>query len=140
MTIINTTVNTVATTINSVTGTVEVSSPGPQGPSSPKTLTVLEPFSGDNYTLFYTVAPKSIGTIAAGITGSGSPSVTFALRQATNRSAAGTLVVPSTVISNIAAATMVTPGDPDILASSFLWLEILGTSGVVNEFHLTLEF
>ena len=140
MTTINTTVNTVTTTINSVTGTVGVSSPGPQGPSSPKTLTVLEPFAGDNYTLFYTVAPKTIGAVAAGITGSGSPSVTFALRQSTNRSAVGSLVISSTVISNTTAATMVVPADPDILGSSFLWLEILATSGVVNEFHLTLEF
>jgi hypothetical protein len=148
---VTTTVNTVTTSVNSqtqaitvttngVSSSVSTGQTGPQGPEGPKTLTVLEPFAGDSYTLFYSVGPKTLGSIAVGMYGSGSPSVTFTIKQATDRTTAGTDVVASTVITNTSAATIATLADPDILASSFVWVEILGVSGVVNEFHITLGF
>jgi len=148
---VTTTINTVSTSIDTSTNVVSVSTnnnqittstgqSGPQGPAGPKTLTVLEPFAGDSFTIFYSVIARTISSINVGIYGTGSPSVTFTIKQATDRSSSGTTVVSSTTVSNPNAATQVTILDPNLLASSFIWLEITNVSGVVNEFHLTMEY
>lgn len=131
---------TVSVTQNTVLASVTVGDAGPQGPLAPKTLTVLEPFAGDSYTLLYNIAQKTLANISIGLLGSGSPSVTFEIKQAVDRTTAGTAVVASTTASTVGTVTTPTISDAILDPLSFVWINITGVSGQVDEFHITLNF
>lgn len=119
---------------------ITIGQAGPQGPVAPKTLTILEPFAGDSYTLLYNIAQKTLANVSVGLLGSGSPSVTFEIKQAVDRTTAGTAVVASTTASTVGTVTTPTISDAILDPLSFVWINITGISGQVDEFHITLNF
>jgi hypothetical protein len=115
---------------------------GPQGasgaPGPPKSLTIAYPVAGDNLTLFYTQSNTTLVQVAAILRGSSSPSVTYSLRYAANRSSAGTAATGSTTVSSTTTAAIATLQNMPIPANSFLWLEISSISGNPTELSITV--
>lgn len=137
---VNSEMPTVIATQSTASATITVGQTGPQGPMAPKTLTVLEPFAGDSYTLVYSAGEKTISSISTGILGSGGSSVTYEIKQASDRTTAGSDIVAPSVTSSIGTVTTPTLSTATIAEGNFVWLNVLATTGVVDEFHLTLEF
>lgn len=116
---------------------------GPQGasgaPGPPKSLTIAYPVAGDNLTLFYTQSNTTLLQVAAILRGSGSPSVTYSLKYAANRSSAGTAATLSTTVSSTTIAALATLQNMPIPANNFLWLEISSISGNPTELSITVS-
>jgi len=115
---------------------------GPQGASGaagpPKSLTISQPVAGDNLTLFYTQVDTTLLQVAAILRGTSSPSVTYSLRYAANRSSAGTAATAVTTVNSTTVASMATVQNMPIPANNFLWLEVSGISGNPTELSITV--
>jgi hypothetical protein len=131
-----------------VTSTVTATSVGPQGSTGatgatgaagpPKSLTIAYPVAGDNLTLFYTQTSTTLTQVAAILLGTSSPSVTYSLKYAANRSTAGTEATTSTTVNSTTTASTATLQNMPIPANSFLWLEVSGISGNPTELSITV--
>jgi hypothetical protein len=115
---------------------------GPQGASGaagpPKSLTIAYPVAGDNLTLFYSQVDTTLLQVAAILRGTSSPSVTYSLKYAANRSSVGTAATASTTVSSTTSASMATVQNMPIPANNFLWLEISAISGNPTELSITV--
>jgi hypothetical protein len=140
--------NTIVVTENGSTTVVQVPqttvvsalTAGPKGMDGPpKSLTIAYPVSGDNLTLFYTEGITNLLRVAAVIRGTGSPSVTYVLKYASNRSAVGTSATASTTASSTTTASTATIQNMPIPADVFLWLEITAISGNPTELNITVS-
>jgi hypothetical protein len=105
----------------------------------PKSFTIPAPQAGDNFTIFYTETATTLTQVLAVVKGSSSPSVTFTMRYATDRTAAGTLAVVSTVVTSTTTGQVVPLQQMPIPANSFVWVELTAVSGTVTEFSASLE-
>jgi hypothetical protein len=131
-----------------VTSTVTATSVGPQGSigatgatgaaGPPKSLTIAYPVAGDNLTLFYTQASTTLTQVAAVLLGTSSPSVTYSLKYAANRSATGTAATASTTVTSTTTASTATLQNMPIPANNFLWLEVSAISGNPTELSITV--
>jgi hypothetical protein len=131
-----------------VTSTVTATSVGPQGSTGatgatgaagpPKSLTIAYPVVGDNLTLFYTQTGTTLTQVAAVLLGTSTPSVTYSLKYAANRSAAGTAATTSTTVTSTTTASTATLQNMPIPANNFLWLEVSGISGNPTELSITV--
>jgi hypothetical protein len=134
-----------------VTSTVTATSVGPQGATGttgaagvpgaagpPKSLTIAYPVAGDNLTLFYTQTSTTLTQVAAILLGTSSPSVTYSLKYAANRSAAGIAATTSTTVTSTTTASTATLQNMPIPANNFLWLEVSGISGNPTELSITV--
>jgi hypothetical protein len=128
-----------------VTSTVTATTVGPQGATGatgaagpPKSLTVAYPVAGDNLTLFYTQASTTLTQVAAILVGTSTPSVTYSLKYAANRSAAGTAATTSTTVTSTTTASTATLQNMPIPANNFLWLEVSAISGNPTELSITV--
>lgn len=110
--------------------------PGSAGP--PKSLTIAYPVAGDNLTLFYTQVSTTLIQVAAVLRGTSSPSVTYALKYAADRSSSGTAATLSTTVSSTTTASIATLQNMPIPANSFLWLEVSSISGNPTELNITV--
>lgn len=119
-----------------------VSIVGPQGatgPTGPRNITILAPSASEDMSLFYTTNALTISKIAHVIRGG--TSVTFTIRYASTRSAAGTEVITGgTVANSTTGATITSFSSATISAGSWVWLTTSAVSGTVNELAVTLEF
>ena len=115
---------------------------GPQGAvgsaGPPKSLTIAYPVAGDNLTLFYTQASTTLTQVAAILRGTSSPSVTYVLKFAANRSSGGTAATLSTAVSSVTTASLATLQNMPIPANNFLWLEVSSISGNPTELNITI--
>jgi hypothetical protein len=115
---------------------------GPQGASGPagppKSLTIGYPVAGDNLTLFYTQIDIALTQVAAILRGTSSPSVTYTLKYAANRSSAGTAATALTTVTSLTTASIATLQNMPIPANNFLWLEVSATSGNPTELSITV--
>lgn len=115
---------------------------GPTGPSGPKSLTIINPTASEDATLFYTDSQKTLSSISSVLLGTGGSTVTFTIRYAADRSAAGTeaktggMICSSTTTSNVVSSF----DNPTIPINNFVWLETSSISGSVQEFHVSLTF
>lgn len=109
---------------------------GPAGP--PKSLTIAYPVAGDNLTLFYTQVSTTLTQVAAVLRGTSSPSVTYALKYAADRSSSGTAATLAATVSSITTASIATLQNMPIPANSFLWLEVSSISGNPTELNITV--
>ena len=142
--------NTIVVTENGSSTVVQVPSTsvvtaltaGPQGldgaAGPPKSLTIAYPVAGDNLTLFYTQASTTLTQVAAILRGTSAPSVTYTLKYAANRSAAGTSATTSTTVTSTTTASTATLQNMPVPANNFLWLEISGISGNPTELNVTV--
>jgi hypothetical protein len=131
-----------------VTNTVTATTVGPQGATGatgstgaagpPKSLTIAYPVANDNLTLFYTQASTTLTQVAAILLGTSTPSVTYSLKYAANRSAAGTAATTSTTVTSTTTASMATLQNMPIPANNFLWLEVSAISGNPTELSITV--
>jgi hypothetical protein len=105
----------------------------------PKSVSIPTPQTGDDFTLFRTDTETTLAAVYAVLQGSSTPSVTFVLRYAADRTAAGTLATVSTAITSTTTGTSVAIQQMPIPADNFVWLEITAVSGTVTELNITLE-
>jgi hypothetical protein len=101
-------------------------------------LTIAYPVAGDNLTLFYTQSSTTLTQVAAILRGTSTPSVTYTLKYAANRSAAGTSATTSTTVTSVTTASTATLQNMPIPANNFLWLEVSAISGNPTELSITV--
>lgn len=105
---------------------------------APKSITIANPVSGDNFTLFRTEVATTLNKVYAVVRGS-NPSVTFVLKSDPNRSSEGTPATVSEAITNTTTGEEVATVNQPIGAGRYVWLEVTGTSGVVTELNVSVE-
>ena len=107
-----------------------------------KAVTVELPTNAEDISLFHSDVAITITKMVAVLTGSATPSVTWTVRQGTDRSAAGTEVVTGgTTTTSVTTGSVVTSfNDATCPANSFLWLETTAKSGTVDTFNLTIYY
>jgi hypothetical protein len=107
--------------------------------AAPRSATIAGPKTGDNFTLFRTDVSTTISSVNALVSGF-SPSVTYEIRYATNRTSTGTLAItPATTVNTTTGSPAVVQNQP-IPANSYVWLVITAVSGTVGELNVTIAF
>lgn len=106
-----------------------------------KSITVEDPTSSEDISIFFTNRAITVSEIRAVVRGT-TPSVTWTIRHGTSRSATGAEVVTGgTATTDQATGSDVTAfNDATIVADSFIWLETTVQTGTVDELALTLFF
>jgi len=110
------------------------------GGTTLKSLTVYEPTSTENITLFFTTVALTLSKVAAVLTGSNSPSINYSIKSGSDRSSASETNVNSTTVTSTTTGTNATIADSTISANSWVWLETSAASGTVSSLTVTLEF
>jgi hypothetical protein len=105
-----------------------------------RSITVEDPTSSEDLSIFFTNRAITITEIRAVLVGSSTPSVTWTVRHGTDRSAAGAeAVTGGTTTTSVSTGSDVTAfNDATIVADSFVWLETTAKSGTVDELHVTV--
>ena len=106
-----------------------------------KGVTVQNPTSSENITLFYTDRAITINKVADVALGT-SPSVTYNLRFASTRNS-GTptdVFTANRTVTSSAGSTTTTFSDNTIPAASWVWLITSAQSGTVTDFNVTLNY
>ena len=101
-----------------------------------KSVTIPGPQMDDSFTLFRTARETTIENVLALVSGG---SVTYELRFAADRSAAGTVAATDTV-TNTTTGDAATIQNQPIPAGRYVWVKITAVSGTVDEFNLSVEF
>ena len=101
-----------------------------------KSVTIAGPQVNDSFTLFRTARETTIENVLALVSGG---SVTYELRFAADRSAAGTVAATDTV-TNTTTGDAATIQNQPIPAGRYVWVEITAVSGTVDEFNLSVAF
>lgn len=106
-----------------------------------KAISVEDPTSSEDISVFFTNAALTITEIRAVVRGS-SPSVTWTIRHGTDRSAAGSEAVTggTTTTSESTGSDVTSFDDATVVADSFIWLETTAQSGTVDELHVTIVY
>ena len=102
-----------------------------------RSATVAEPQTGDSFTLFKATRDTTLRDVSAIVSGG---SVTYEIRYATDRSAAGTLAIVADTVTNTTTGTTATLQNQPIPVNSWVWLEITAVSGAVDEFNVSVAF
>lgn len=108
----------------------------------PKSFTIPDPslwVGGDGFGIARMAQQTTLAAVYAVVQGTGSPSVTFELRHAADRSAAGTLATVNTAVTSTTTGQSIPLGVMPIPEGNFLWCEITATSGAPTRFEVTLE-
>ncbi len=106
-----------------------------------RSFSVLNPTTSENLSLGYFTNAATIRRIVAVARGT-SPSRTWTLRKASDRSAAGTEVVTGgTATTNTTTGQVITTfNSASIPAGNFLWFTTTAGSGTVTELAITIEY
>lgn len=120
---------------------------GPPGPQGPTGLSLPYPQTGDKLPLLFTASALEVAEVRALLAGT-SPVAAFSLRSGSDFSASGTeLLVGGFSASHLDGAT--TGGrswstanlqNPVIPAGSWLWIQVLSTTGTVLNLHVAVRF
>ena len=106
-----------------------------------KSISIPTPTSSDVFTMFFTPEILSLSKIESVLVGTSTPSVTFTIRYASDRSLTGTEVVTGgitvTSTSGLASTSFNSGTRP---ANSFVWVSVSAVSGTVTELALSLLF
>lgn len=111
---------------------------GDTGAFGPKAVSVTNPTSSENISLFYTPQQLTITESRAVVVGT-TPSVTYSVSSGSNRASATTTHVSAAVVSNTSTGTAATIATATIPANTWVWLTTSATSGTVTNFSLTLS-
>lgn len=104
-----------------------------------KAITVESPIVNDDLTMFYSEPNATISEIAAVIRGTGS--ITWTIRHSTDRDGIGSEVITGGHVSSSVNGEIISIfDDPNILAMSYVWLEVTSVTGQVDELHLTIDY
>jgi hypothetical protein len=105
-----------------------------------KGITMVSPTSSENVMLFYTDVAITITKVAESTRGT-SPSTTYNIKYASDRSTTGTSVFSSNrAITSTTGTTTTTFASASIPAGSYVWLITSATSGTVNDFNVTIIY
>lgn len=106
-----------------------------------RSITFASPTASDDITMLYTGREITVNTLASVLQGSGSPSVTWTIRYAADRSAAGTEVVTGgTTTTSTSGASTTTFDSSTIPAANWVWLETTATNGTVSEISVSMVY
>lgn len=115
----------------------------PTVPTLSKSVTIPDPVTNEDVTLFYTPVAITITQIAAVIRGT-TPSVLWFIKHATmttGRDSAGTAVITAgTTTTDEGGVSITSFDDATIPADSFLWVETTTVSGTNDELALTVVY
>jgi hypothetical protein len=102
-----------------------------------KDFSVESPAAGDDFTIFRTDVAITVTQVREVHVGT-SPSTTFAIKYASDRSAAGTDLVSSTTSTDAANGNVQGLVNTSIPAGSWIWYEVSAASGtdVVHSVHI----
>jgi hypothetical protein len=125
--------------IPSSTEAINYTPPADVSGGIPRSVSVASPQAGSEITLFRVSQDVTLSSVVAVLQGSGSPSVTFALRYAANRTLTGTTATVSATVSSVTTGTSLAIDQMPIPSGSFVWVDITAVSGTVDELSLTLE-
>jgi len=106
--------------------------------TTPKAITIELPRVDDEFTLFYTQQSTTLSQVLGVVRGTGA-SVTFELRYAADRSAAGTLATVPEAITNTTTGEQVTIQNMPIPADRYVWIKVTAMSGTVSELNVSVE-
>jgi hypothetical protein len=105
--------------------------------------TWANPTSSDNITIWKTDQAITIRKVTGVVVGSSSPSVTYQINFATDRSSGS----PTTLFASGQAVTSTTTGDEDtsfaddtIPAGSWIWITTSAASGTITEMNITIKY
>jgi hypothetical protein len=108
-----------------------------------KTITIESPTSTEDISMFFTNQAITVTEMRAVLNnGTATPSVTWTIRHATDRSAAGAEVVTGgTATTSVTTGSDVTSfNDATIVADSFVWFATTAQSGTVPELTVTIFY
>ena len=111
----------------------------PVNGSAPRSITIAQPQVNDSFTLFRTTRDTTISSVVGLVAGT-SPSVTYELRYAADRTTAGTLATASDTVTNTTTGDSATVQNQPIPSGRYVWVEITAVSGTVREFNLSVAF
>jgi hypothetical protein len=103
-----------------------------------KSVTIQNPEEGDRFTLFRCSQTLNLESVTAIAKGPDHPEATIEIRYAPDLTDTGTTVIASQTITNVNTGQALQLGNLPIPAGSYLWLNVLSTSGVIDEFNLSL--
>jgi hypothetical protein len=106
-------------------------------PPAARSATIGEPQAGDSFTLFKATRSTTLRDVSAIVSGG---SVTYEIRYATDRSAAGTLAIVADTVTNTTTGAAATIQNQPIPVDSWVWLEITAVTGTVDEFNVSVAF
>lgn len=109
----------------------------PANASAARSATIAEPLAGDSFTLFKTTRETTINDVTALVSGG---SVTYEIRYAADRTAAGTLAIVADTVTNTTTGDVATVQNQPIASGNWVWLEITAVSGTVDEFNVSVAF
>ena len=110
---------------------------GSRGTISPRGLAFLTPQVNDEQTLLYSGSSLTVSEIRGVIRGG--TDVDVELKYATSRNLTGTTIASGTISNSDTGATL-TVTNSSIPSGSYVWCVLTGVTGIVNEFHLNVEF
>jgi hypothetical protein len=109
----------------------------PANGSAPRSITIAGPLASDSFTLFRTARETTIASVVGLVSGG---SVTYELRYAADRTTTGTLATVSDTVTNTTTGDSATVQNQPIPAARWVWIEITGVTGTVEEFSLSVAF
>lgn len=107
--------------------------------SAPRSVSITGPIANDTFTLFRTDVETTLTAVTALVSGA-TPSVTYEIRYAANRTSAGTPAITPATITNTTTGVAATVLNQPIPANSYVWLTITAVTGTVGEMNVTLAF
>jgi hypothetical protein len=113
-----------------------------QKDSESKSIAVESPTGSEDITFFFTPVAITITEMRAVLVGGTTPSITWTIRHATDRTAAGNEVVTSgtTTTSDTTGSDVTSFNDATVPADSFVWLETTAASGGATALAITVVF
>jgi hypothetical protein len=106
-----------------------------------KSILILEPLITDKPILFRTVRGLTIERIDTVVGGTGSPSVTWDLKYATDTTTAGTSILNGVETNTTVGTSATTMTNQTVPSDDWIWLEISATGGTsVTQFSLSLDY
>lgn len=103
-----------------------------------KSITIQNPEAGDQFTLFRCDRLLNIQNVTAIAKGSLDPTATIEMRYALDLKSSGTQVISPQTITNVNTGQQLTLSNLPIPANSYIWLNVLNTSGIIDEFNLSM--
>ena len=114
--------------------------PLPVKNDAPKSITISEPLPGDSFTLFRTTKSTILNSVVGLVVGSSSPSLSYQLRYASDRTASGTAATPVTFLNNTTSGAPATIQNMPVPSGNYVWLNVTAVSGTTSEFNLSVGF
>lgn len=112
-----------------------------QKDSEQRSVLVENPTDSEDLSLFFVDTPITIYQMNCVLSGA-TPSLTWTIRHAADRTAAGSEVVTggTTTTSTSTGDTVIVFDDPSIPANSHVWLETTARSGTVDTVNVTIFY